>query len=100
MRSAILLALLCVVLGLGVVRAQSPAAPPLSAAVTQADLAKLDQIRNAYANAHSILTDERKRATYDRELAGGELYRLFVPGSEVVCLHVGLKRRVRHPLDP
>src|SRR2546430_8308999 len=43
MRSAIPLALLCVVLSLSVVRAQSPAAPPVSAAVTQADLAKLDQ---------------------------------------------------------
>src|SRR5260370_13895759 len=43
MRSTIPLALLCVILSLGVVRAQSPAAQPVSAAVTQADLAKLDQ---------------------------------------------------------
>src|SRR4029077_18065995 len=43
MRSAILLALLCIVLSLGVVHAQPPAAAPASAAVTQADLAKLDQ---------------------------------------------------------
>ncbi|MDB4958873.1 MAG: response regulator receiver protein [Myxococcales bacterium] len=37
------------------------------------DLAKLDEIRHAYADAHSVLTDARKRAAYDRELAGGEL---------------------------
>jgi Amt family ammonium transporter len=43
MRSPIPLALLCVVLSLGVVRAQSPGAQPVSAAVTQADLARLDQ---------------------------------------------------------
>src|SRR5260370_20448448 len=43
MRSTIPLALLCVILSLGVVRAQSPAAQPVSAAVTQDDLAKLDQ---------------------------------------------------------
>jgi len=37
------------------------------------DRAKVDEIRAAYARAQEVLTDERKRATYDRELAGGEL---------------------------
>ena len=37
------------------------------------ELAKLAEIRTAYANAHAVLTDPRKRSAYDRELAGGEL---------------------------
>jgi tetratricopeptide (TPR) repeat protein len=37
------------------------------------DRAKVDEIRTAYGNALAVLTDERKRAAYDRELAGGEL---------------------------
>jgi len=37
------------------------------------DREKVDEIRTAYATAHAVLTDQRKRAVYDRELAGGEL---------------------------
>ena len=37
------------------------------------DRAKLTEIRTAYATARATLIDERKRAAYDRELAGGEL---------------------------
>ena len=37
------------------------------------DRAKVDEVRAAYTNALIVLTDERKRAAYDRELAGGEL---------------------------
>ncbi|HEY4243989.1 MAG TPA: DUF4388 domain-containing protein [Kofleriaceae bacterium] len=37
------------------------------------DRAKVDQLRIAYEAARAILGDERKRASYDRELAGGEL---------------------------
>ena len=37
------------------------------------DRAKLDEIRAAYDTARATLADERRRAAYDRELAGGEL---------------------------
>jgi tetratricopeptide (TPR) repeat protein len=37
------------------------------------DRAKLDDIRAAYEAARATLADERRRAAYDRELAGGEL---------------------------
>ncbi|MGE0548635.1 MAG: DUF4388 domain-containing protein [Kofleriaceae bacterium] len=37
------------------------------------DRAKVDDIRKAYEAARSTLLDDRKRAAYDRELAGGEL---------------------------
>lgn len=37
------------------------------------DRAKLTAIRTAYTNARTVLTDPRKRAAYDKELAGGEL---------------------------
>lgn len=37
------------------------------------DRAKVDELRTAYASARAILLDDRKRAAYDRELAGGEL---------------------------
>jgi tetratricopeptide (TPR) repeat protein len=42
--------------------------------VTEAgDVAKLAAIRTAYANARTVLLDPKKRAAYDKELAGGEL---------------------------
>jgi tetratricopeptide (TPR) repeat protein len=37
------------------------------------DRARVDEVRAAYAVARRVLLDERKRAAYDRELAGGEL---------------------------
>jgi tetratricopeptide (TPR) repeat protein len=37
------------------------------------DRARVDEVRAAYAAARRVLLDERKRAAYDRELAGGEL---------------------------
>lgn len=37
------------------------------------DRARLDDLRRAYAGARATLVDDRKRAAYDRELAGGEL---------------------------
>jgi len=37
------------------------------------DREKVGEIRAAYQTAHTVLTDPRKRAAYDRELAGGEL---------------------------
>lgn len=37
------------------------------------DRIRVDEIKTAYATARSVLLDERKRAAYDRELAGGEL---------------------------
>ena len=37
------------------------------------ELEKLDRLRRAYAAARSVLLDDRQRAAYDRELAGGEL---------------------------
>jgi len=37
------------------------------------DRAKVDELAAAYAAARSVLLDDRKRAAYDRELAGGEL---------------------------
>lgn len=37
------------------------------------DRAKLDELNAAYSAAREVLIDERKRAAYDRELAGGEL---------------------------
>ena len=35
--------------------------------------AKLDELRTIYDEARNVLHDERRRAAYDRELAGGEL---------------------------
>ncbi len=35
--------------------------------------AKIDDLQAAYTEARTMLLDDRKRATYDRELAGGEL---------------------------
>lgn len=35
--------------------------------------AKITAIRTAYTNARTVLVDPRKRAAYDKELAGGEL---------------------------
>jgi tetratricopeptide (TPR) repeat protein len=37
------------------------------------DRAKIGELRELYAAARSVLLDDRKRAAYDRELAGGEL---------------------------
>lgn len=37
------------------------------------DRAKITAIRTAYANARTLLSDPRRRAAYDKELAGGEL---------------------------
>ncbi|MGE0401575.1 MAG: DUF4388 domain-containing protein [Kofleriaceae bacterium] len=37
------------------------------------DRARLDELNAAYSAAREVLVDERKRAAYDRELAGGEL---------------------------
>ncbi|MGE0868881.1 MAG: DUF4388 domain-containing protein [Kofleriaceae bacterium] len=37
------------------------------------DRQKVEDIRNAYQAARATLLDDRKRAAYDRELAGGEL---------------------------
>jgi tetratricopeptide (TPR) repeat protein len=37
------------------------------------DRIKADELRQAYLTARATLADERKRAAYDRELAGGEL---------------------------
>jgi len=37
------------------------------------DRAKLDELRRVYGVARDTLRDDRARATYDRELAGGEL---------------------------
>jgi len=39
----------------------------------QRDRTKIDDMQAAYADARSVLLDDRKRAAYDRELAGGEL---------------------------
>ena len=45
-----------------------------AAHVTEArDRARVAEVRDAYAQARAVLLDERKRAAYDRELAGGEL---------------------------
>jgi tetratricopeptide (TPR) repeat protein len=37
------------------------------------DRTRIDDLRRTYATARATLVDERKRAAYDRELAGGEL---------------------------
>ena len=37
------------------------------------DRARVDELRLAYTTARSVLLDDRRRSTYDRELAGGEL---------------------------
>jgi tetratricopeptide (TPR) repeat protein len=37
---------------------------------------KADEVRKAYAAALGVLSDPRKRAAYDRELAGGELVQM------------------------
>ncbi len=37
------------------------------------DRAKITELRDLYTAARTVLLDERKRAAYDRELAGGEL---------------------------
>lgn len=37
------------------------------------DRARVDEVRAAYGTARRTLLDERRRVTYDRELAGGEL---------------------------
>ncbi len=37
------------------------------------DRAKLEELRQLYLGARNTLVDERRRAAYDRELAGGEL---------------------------
>lgn len=37
------------------------------------DRVRLDELQSAYAAARAVLVDDRKRAAYDRELAGGEL---------------------------
>ena len=37
------------------------------------DRAKVDELQAAYVEARVLLLDDRKRASYDRELAGGEL---------------------------
>ena len=37
------------------------------------DRAKIGELRELYAVARSVLLDDRRRAAYDRELAGGEL---------------------------
>lgn len=36
------------------------------------DRARVDEVRAAYATARRVLLDDRKRTSYDRELAGGE----------------------------
>jgi tetratricopeptide (TPR) repeat protein len=45
------------------------------------DRAKLDEVRAAYTVARGVLIDDRKRAAYDRELAGGELVEV-APGID------------------
>ncbi len=46
----------------------------LASTITDArDKEKVAEIRTTYAQAHAVLADPRKRAAYDRELAGGEL---------------------------
>lgn len=47
--------------------------PLLAGSRDPRDRGKLDELRKAYTDARAILFDERKRAAYDRELAGGEL---------------------------
>ncbi len=37
------------------------------------DRARVDEVRGAYVAARRVLSDERRRAAYDRELTGGEL---------------------------
>ena len=45
------------------------------------DRAKVDEVRAAYTAARGVLVDDRKRAAYDRELAGGELVEV-APGID------------------
>jgi len=40
------------------------------------DRQKVEEVRQIYAAARATLTDERRRAAYDRELAGGELVQI------------------------
>jgi len=49
-------------------------AVPISAAITDPrERSKIGDLHAAYTEARAILVEDRKRAAYDRELAGGEL---------------------------
>ncbi len=46
------------------------------------DRRKLDELATAYVAARTALVDDRRRTTYDRELAGGELVQV-APGIDI-----------------
>ncbi|MBS1119658.1 MAG: response regulator receiver protein [Deltaproteobacteria bacterium] len=47
--------------------------PDIAVLTEPRERAKLAELLQAYATARAVLLDDRKRAAYDRELAGGEL---------------------------
>jgi tetratricopeptide (TPR) repeat protein len=63
-------------------------APGLDAATRP----KVDEIRAAYTKARTVLSDPRKRITYDRELAGGEL----VTGPPSLDAELTFRRAEQH----